>query len=865
MPRFVTILLVGLLALAAAALSRPAPVRALPTTFSNTTPITIPNEGAADPYPSRIDVSGLTGVITDLDVTISGLSHRFTEEVDILLVGPDGRTVMLLSNFAFASSVANVTVTFDDQAPPAPNPLVSGRFRPPHTNSVGRFPAPAPAPPQGVLLSTFNGTDPNGTWSLFVADHLHIEAFGPSNGEIAGGWSLTLTVGPPVPPIAVTTVSNPDAIRIPAIGSEEGPANPYPSTITVSGLAGSILDVDVTITGYGHAYPRTVDMLLVGPGGQHVMLMSDAGGDNAASDVNLIFDDAARGTMRASTVASGTYQPTNLVGFLTGDALAAPAPAEPYGTTLSAFNGTNPNGIWSLFVHDDSIVNSGEIAGGWSLTIDVGPVAPHGPVTATASNPQRLNISARDREGPASLYPSTIVVADVFGLIIDVDVSIVGFSHAFPDDVDILLVGPDGQHVMLMSDVGGDNAASDVNLTFDDEAPGELTTLVASGTYRPSNDTAPGEPLDPLGAPAPAPPHGTTLSVNDRLNPNGTWRLYVWDDSAEDGGAITGGWSLSITTTTDFIAPEITVPGDLTIEATVLSGAVVSYAASAADDVDGVVPVSCGPPSGAPFPMETTTVSCSATDSSGNAASASFTVTVVDTTPPVLTVPAGGWVEATGPDGAVVTYSASATDVADGVLIPTCAPLSGSTFALGETTVACSATDASGNIATASFTVSVQDTTAPLVTVPDDLWVEATGPDGAVASYAASATDAVDGTLTPSCAPPSGAVFPLGTTTVTCTATDTAGNTGSEFLIVIVVDTTPPALTVPATISVLATSPAGAVVTFTASASDTVDGTLAPTCDPPSGSTFRIGTTTVTCTATDNAGNTGGRPPSRSW
>lgn len=89
------------------------------------------------------------------------------------------------------------------------------------------------------------------------------------------------------------------------------------------------------------------------------------------------------------------------------------------------------------------------------------------------------------------------------------------------------------------------------------------------------------------------------------------------------------------------------------------------------------------------------------------------------------------------------------------------------------------------------ITVKVNDVTPPTVVV-DDRTVEATSPAGAVISYPATATDNVDGPLTPTCAPPPGSTFPLGATTVTCTATDAAGNTGSDTAVMRVVDTTAP-------------------------------------------------------------------------
>jgi hypothetical protein len=151
---------------------------------------------------------------------------------------------------------------------------------------------------------------------------------------------------------------------------------------------------------------------------------------------------------------------------------------------------------------------------------------------------------------------------------------------------------------------------------------------------------------------------------------------------------------------------------------------------------------------------------------------------VVDTTAPVIDAAADASAEATGPDGAAVTFASPAThDAVDGDGVATCAPASGSTFALGDTTVTCAAMDAAGNAATdVSFTVSVVDTTAPLLALPADIALPATSADGAVVTFSASAQDIVDGDVAVDCAPASGSVFPRGETTVECIATDAAGN-----------------------------------------------------------------------------------------
>src|SRR5437868_776545 len=97
------------------------------------------------------------------------------------------------------------------------------------------------------------------------------------------------------------------------------------------------------------------------------MLMSDAGTDFDAVGVTLTFDDnAAIAPPNSAQLVSGTFRPSN---YLPDETLPLPAPPPPYGSALSAFNGTNPNGMWSLFVSDDTSEDGGSIDGGWSLTI----------------------------------------------------------------------------------------------------------------------------------------------------------------------------------------------------------------------------------------------------------------------------------------------------------------------------------------------------------------------------------------------------------------------------------------------------------------------------------------------------------------
>ncbi len=170
-----------------------------------------------------------------------------------------------------------------------------------------------------------------------------------------------------------------------------------------------------------------------------------------------------------------------------------------------------------------------------------------------------------------------------------------------------------------------------------------------------------------------------------------------------------------------------------------------------------------------------------------------------DTTPPVIAAHADLTAEATSPGGAIVVYSAPATtDAVDGNGVATCTPASGSTFPRGATTVTCNATDAAANAAAATtFKVTVKDTTAPVIAAHGDVTAEATGSGGAIVVYLNPATtDAVDGGGTATCAPASGSMFSLGSTTLTCNATDAAGNAAvATTFKVTVKDTTAPTIT----------------------------------------------------------------------
>ena len=103
-----------------------------------------------------------------------------------------------------------------------------------------------------------------------------------------------------------------------------------------------------------------------------------------------------------------------------------------------------------------------------------------------------------------------------------------------------------------------------------------------------------------------------------------------------------------------------------------------------------------------------------------------------------------------------------------------------------------SSVDAKSFLETVEATTSPIDTTPPVVSVPEDIIAEATGPEGRIVNFKANATDIVDGNLATVCNPKSGSMFALGQTRVECTANDKAGNNGKNEFVITVRDTTPP-------------------------------------------------------------------------
>lgn len=169
-------------------------------------------------------------------------------------------------------------------------------------------------------------------------------------------------------------------------------------------------------------------------------------------------------------------------------------------------------------------------------------------VTRSISNSEQIAVPAIGSSSIASPYPATIAV-DAFkkykrAKIKDVDVTLRDVQHGNPDDIDVML-GFGNRRAVIMGGAGGSTGIASVALILDDEAANELPDAapLTSGKYRPTNH-APG-----ISLPYPAPDNNgdVALSTFDGAKPDGTWRLWVYDDNSGGFGYFDGGWSLEIT------------------------------------------------------------------------------------------------------------------------------------------------------------------------------------------------------------------------------------------------------------------------------------------------------------------------------
>ncbi len=308
-------------------------------------------------------------------------------------------------------------------------------------------------------------------------------------------------------------------------------------------------------------------------------------------------------------------------------------------------------------------------------------------------------------------------------------------------------------------------------------------------------------------------------------------------------------------TVQDTIKPVITCPADIAVYSdSGVCGAKVSFVVSGTDN--------CGAPtivssyaSGSIFPVGVTTVNDTAFDASGNKSVCSFTVTVTDTTKPIITCPADFTLYTNQFNCGVYELFLDSATATDACGVSVTSPQQNGDFPVGVNVITWIATDANGNVDSCHQILTVVDTIKPEIVCPANIAVSNdSGVCGAIVNFSSNVSDncEVDTTIA---SPASGSFFPVGTTTVNYTATDIHGNTSTCSFTVTVTDTTKPVIVCPSNITVSNDSGiCGAKVSFSVTATDNCS-LATVVSSPSSGSTFPVGTTIVSDTATDIYGN----------
>ena len=474
-----------------------APVLATYSSGNISTPL--PDQGTAD---VPIVVSD-TGVVTDINVKVR-LNHTYDGDVQLSLVSPGGAvTIPLVTNRGSsgpnfgtgANDCSGTHTVFDDSAATA----ISAGTAP----FAGSFKPESP-------LSGFNGLSVNGTWTLHAADTAAVDS------GIIGCVQLEITR----------------------------------QRFACCGVAGT---------------PQIVS------GGAAVITAESYFPANNAPDPGETL------AINVPLINSGDGNTTNLVATLQNSGGVTPVTtSQNYGVVVAAgspvsrsftftANGSCGGNITATLHLQDGALDLGNV----TYMFQLGGASSS---TQMFSNAAVITIPATgdgaSTGAPATPYPSNITVAGAPATITNVTVTFIGLNHTYPGDVDALLVSPNGQKFIVMSDVIGGTDWTGQTYTFDDAAAALLPssgTPPASGSFKPSNYGT----GDLFPAPAPAAPYLSPATAGtDTLtsaftgvaggNPNGTWSLYVVDDATVDIGTMSGGWQLTLTTSTPVCASPVT-------------------------------------------------------------------------------------------------------------------------------------------------------------------------------------------------------------------------------------------------------------------------------------------------------------------
>lgn len=326
--------------------------------FTSTNLITINDYAPATPYPATINVNGINGLVTKVTATLLNVSHTSPSDIDAVLVSPTGQGLLLMANTGGGNAIAGVNLTFDEAATnrlPQFGQIVSGTFQPTAYFPVTAFPPPAPPAPYATNLASFNGSNPNGNWLLYVIDDTPLDA-----GAVSNGWSLSFTTAQPVAGAAdlgLTMLVAPNPV-----------------------VATSNLTYTIAVTNYGPASASTVTVADPLPAGAAFVSAVGTQGTAATNAAGLL--TWAVGTLAKDATATLTLiiQPT-LSGTITNAATASAAtmdlnPDDNSASTVVTVVPPTADLVLGLFDSPDPVLT------GAALTYTIS-VTNLGPATAT--------------------------------------------------------------------------------------------------------------------------------------------------------------------------------------------------------------------------------------------------------------------------------------------------------------------------------------------------------------------------------------------------------------------------------------------------------------------------------------------------
>ena len=507
--------------------------------FTSTVPVAIPaspNTGVAtgdpaNPYPTTIAVAALpTTGVTVASVTISGLTHTFPNDIDMVLQSPSGTNVILMSDVGGTSApAAPLNYTFDDNATASltTGSSPSGTYKPTNSGTPDAFPAPGPGSLTQVTptLASFTG-DPNGGWKLYIVDD--------AGGDIGSITGFTITFNVPAAPTAVWS-------PITGLYSNAGATIPY-----VAGTPASIV------------YAK--------PAGTTTYTAAYSSGPCAASTNNV--------TVTVNPIPTVAVTPTSGCSPLTMTASGATTyswtPAAGLSATTGATVTATPTANTVYTVTGTTAGCSNTATASVSFTPPAPTVFPAPPVSACLGTPQPISITTAAGFGaPVTVsFPSgTLNLAipeNVSGISHTVNVSgiptgavitaasvTLNISHTYVGDCMISLKAPNNNILNLDNLLNGTNnpGANFTNTIIGSTGTTALSAGVAPFTalFKADGNTgATGAFGVPSGATGFAPNTPTFAGLYSV--PNGPWTIAMYDAGPPDVGSLTN-WTLNITYT----------------------------------------------------------------------------------------------------------------------------------------------------------------------------------------------------------------------------------------------------------------------------------------------------------------------------